>query len=367
MDQLLLRQLQFSSSGAAGGVFLGSPQSEESMVDNNGGGDATSSGDNMDSGGGGNDDDDGPPMAVVGLLVLLALLAGVALLALTTWSVSYIFDHYCCCLPWFHSLDFAVAFDHSAMARRARLYGLTLTERRRILQEYIFGEVISFSSSSSSSSSQQNTNDAVEGGTVEAGNGSHEKQVQLDSSLSFASSKKNSLETTVVATAENSGDVLANPDTTTCEDVDEQQNNEEQEPECNKDDADHERLCCICLAEYKIGDRLLRGTQCNHLFHWRCSMDWLMVPHDHCPYCRQNLVTATAFRQAAIHCLGAKRVQEMGSGMMEMTTTTTTRTSTTNATNTAVPTADTDTASTNTTTSRPNNQSIGENPTPTNV
>jgi hypothetical protein len=85
----------------------------------------------------------------------------------------------------------------------------------------------------------------------------------------------------------------------------------EEEDSPPMDDADHERLCCICLAEYLKGDHLLRGQTCGHQFHYTCSMDWLSVPHDHCPYCRQALFDPANYRAAAVRLLGDKRVAEM--------------------------------------------------------
>jgi hypothetical protein len=55
---------------------------------------------------------------------------------------------------------------------------------------------------------------------------------------------------------------------------------------------------------------VLTGTSCNHLFHRRCAFEWLSK-HDHCPYCRKEMVTADEMRTAAEELLGQDRVLEM--------------------------------------------------------
>jgi len=79
----------------------------------------------------------------------------------------------------------------------------------------------------------------------------------------------------------------------------------------NLDDMDHEKMCCICLAPYQDGESVMTGTQCAHLFHADpCCLEWLRQ-HDHCPYCRVEMVKPHEFRQAAIAILGEHRVEKL--------------------------------------------------------
>ena len=298
MEELLLRHLQFSSGSSAGGVFLGDTGTDS---------DVPFPGNTTDSDGadtaGSSDDDDGFPVYATAVFYLAGLLVGVILIALLTWSLAYIMDYCCCCFPWFHSLDFnrAMVWDQSGLAKRARLFGLTLPERRKILQDYVFEESILYSTT----------------GTGTAKTSSKSDTTTVVSSLGEDSSPDNN---------DNAGDIESGMATDLQESPTEQQQ-EEEEVHDPLDDADHERLCCICLAEYQDGDRLLRGKSCRHQFHYQCSMDWLMKPHDNCPYCRQYLVPVSTFRQGAIQCLGIKRVEAMsGPGMVEMTVSPTTTT-----------------------------------------
>jgi hypothetical protein len=82
----------------------------------------------------------------------------------------------------------------------------------------------------------------------------------------------------------------------------------------NDDDNDDEdvRACCsICLTAFEPGVQVMTGTTCVHVFHTKCCMEWLRQ-HDHCPYCRQEFMTARELRQAAIVVLGAERVLQLG-------------------------------------------------------
>lgn len=74
------------------------------------------------------------------------------------------------------------------------------------------------------------------------------------------------------------------------------------------DPDDINTMCCICLLPYEPGvSQVISGTQCDHLFHFECCQAWLLK-HDHCPYCRQDMLLSSEFRQAAIEVLGVERV-----------------------------------------------------------
>jgi len=46
--------------------------------------------------------------------------------------------------------------------------------------------------------------------------------------------------------------------------------------------------CPICLNEWTVGDELVIGRVCGHIFHKDCLHLWL-VKHSSCPCCRQDL------------------------------------------------------------------------------
>jgi hypothetical protein len=78
------------------------------------------------------------------------------------------------------------------------------------------------------------------------------------------------------------------------------------------DDNDHDRVCCICLAPYEAGSTMLTARTCPHQFHYDCCMEWLVAFHDHCPYCRVEMMTPNQMRKAARKVLGQARVTELG-------------------------------------------------------
>ncbi|KAI4306473.1 hypothetical protein L6164_029747 [Bauhinia variegata] len=46
--------------------------------------------------------------------------------------------------------------------------------------------------------------------------------------------------------------------------------------------------CCICLGEFKDGDKLKVLPGCDHSFHSECVDKWL-INHSSCPLCRASL------------------------------------------------------------------------------
>ena len=57
-------------------------------------------------------------------------------------------------------------------------------------------------------------------------------------------------------------------------------------------------------------DLVVSGASCNHFFHTSCVLDWL-DKHDHCPYCRQEMITTDQMKAAATKILGAERVAKL--------------------------------------------------------
>ena len=52
------------------------------------------------------------------------------------------------------------------------------------------------------------------------------------------------------------------------------------------------------------------GTQCIHLYHKNCIIRW-MEKRDHCPFCREDMLTVQEFQRCATSILGEKRVEEV--------------------------------------------------------
>lgn len=44
--------------------------------------------------------------------------------------------------------------------------------------------------------------------------------------------------------------------------------------------------CAICMAEYDIGDAIVRSRNCGHAFHQSCILDWISRENTNCPSCR---------------------------------------------------------------------------------
>lgn len=202
-------------------------------------------------------------------------------IVLSTYFASIIFDKYCCCCPAFVAVGSLEEVDQGSVARKAGLWGLRLSERQEILKQ-IFAE-------------KQTVYHArrvvVEQDTPKRNKAEDEKDIE----------EGNGLRPSKDGDKDTKGDDNAD---------DTKQKYLKEELEDSKDDADHQRACCICLAEYEEGCTLLSGTSCVHKFHYDCSMVWLLR-HDECPYCRMLLVSPKAFREAAIALLGEGRIKEL--------------------------------------------------------
>lgn len=94
----------------------------------------------MDNGSG----DGGKPTYELVRDVVIILVAGVgAILGLVVlvYVLSLIADRYCCCFPWFQPVGSMHQIDNGAIAHKAGLFGLTLKERRNILDHLLIGMV----------------------------------------------------------------------------------------------------------------------------------------------------------------------------------------------------------------------------------
>lgn len=69
--------------------------------------------------------------------------------------------------------------------------------------------------------------------------------------------------------------------------------------------------CSICLSEYDVGDKVILGSACSHMFHYDCCMQWVDKGNEHCPYCRKYMITPVEFYQTAVEVVGEPRVNKL--------------------------------------------------------
>ena len=55
----------------------------------------------------------------------------------------------------------------------------------------------------------------------------------------------------------------------------------------------------------------MTGTSCSHLFHYDCMMKWLEKGHDHCAYCRKDMLSSKEYVEAAREAIGDDRVERL--------------------------------------------------------
>lgn len=58
-------------------------------------------------------------------------------------------------------------------------------------------------------------------------------------------------------------------------------------------------------------DMVMTGTSCSHLFHYDCMMKWLEKGHDHCAYCRKDMLSSKEYAEAAREAIGDARVDRL--------------------------------------------------------
>jgi hypothetical protein len=98
-------------------------------------------------------------------------------------------------------------------------------------------------------------------------------------------------------------------------------NNNDNENDNDNNHTDHYHMCAICLSSYEPGVSVLTGSICQHMFHASCCQQWLLH-HDHCPYCRTNMILPQNFRNVALQTLSAQRIVELSTNHHIRTTTT---------------------------------------------
>jgi len=333
--------------------------------------DPDSNGSNSDAENGNNDssdedDDSGRSTSEIVRDVALIMLVGVALivgLVCSTYGFAMISDKLCCCCPWFRPVtnmaEFEANFDRGPVARKARLWGLTLEERAQVLQAFFKKRIFLYDKDNihkhelEKEKEQKDAEVNADGVDVEKG--------EVNSKELVADVKDDEVETNEQPAVEPAAetpesdnaeaddeedkpgsddekdeDAEASVEATTNdvesgngekEDVTEAKDEKATDTEESEDkkegdaddgdddevldDADHERICCICLNEYVKDDQLITGSQCIHKTHYACCMEW-MKKHDHCPYCRQEMLTASQMRKTAQEVLGEARVKDLG-------------------------------------------------------
>ncbi|KAK7305893.1 hypothetical protein VNO77_43805 [Canavalia gladiata] len=65
------------------------------------------------------------------------------------------------------------------------------------------------------------------------------------------------------------------------------------------DGAWEEMECCICLGEFRDGEKVKVLPGCDHFFHCDCVDKWL-VHHSNCPLCRASLKVESSFPKILI-------------------------------------------------------------------
>jgi Ring finger domain len=198
-------------------------------------------------------------------------------------------------------------YDRGAIARQANLWGLQNSERQLILQklfptmsfEYNVKEIPTVNAVSSHVASGRDDDESkgakscidIEMKTITA------SDVAPADTRTIADAP---MQSTDNATSEND-------DATDVNDITAEQGTDDV---ALPNDMDHFRMCAICLTAYDQGVRVMTGVQCPHMFHETCCQQWLLK-HDHCPYCRKNMILSSDFRTAAVQTLGEDRMAEL--------------------------------------------------------
>lgn len=60
-----------------------------------------------------------------------------------------------------------------------------------------------------------------------------------------------------------------------------------------------------------VGDKVILGSACSHMFHYDCCMQWVDKGNEHCPYCREYMITPVEFYVTAMEVVGETRVNKL--------------------------------------------------------
>lgn len=163
--------------------------------------------------------------------VAVIFLAGVAIvlgLLLVTYLLMVIMDRYCCCLPGWHAVGEVTEIDHGPVARKAGLWGLRLEERLAILERILVGKA--YTPDMTTISDEENPTTIAPNITEETSE-SHDdddnpERVTMDEGRSNGEEEEEK------------------------EEIGEDGNNEGELDNVSVDEANHDVVCAICLAEY---------------------------------------------------------------------------------------------------------------------
>jgi Ring finger domain len=182
--------------------------------------------------------------------------------------------------------------DRGPLSRKANLWGLQMFERELILKKVFPAMTFKYDVKEISASAENMTKDD-NGGDIELA-------VVSTNAVDGSSTTEVSTEEPTVT-----NETTAAEQRLPANDLDENilEN-------AMKNVTDHYRMCCICLVPYENGIRVMSGAHCKHMFHDTCCQRWLLQ-HDHCPYCRKEMISPTDFRNAAVAVLGKDRVEEL--------------------------------------------------------
>lgn len=305
MDVVDFRRLQFSAGGAAGGVFVGTPDCNEGVNCT-----GTSS-----SGGGGSGFFELKNIFFIILSVVALVVCG----ALITYIVSVILDKV--------NPPNDQEFDHGQVSRKAGLWGLTMKERAEVLDQLFesSGKIFDYKQQehavpedsfdrdkeSEGNSSEPDDDPALEEGIATVTTKSMKPEVEslddVDIEASVKESKSSEVKTEGIGDEESIEKV--DSDHERAQDLEAQAGEDISEE--SHDGMDLTRVCCICLVPYEEDCKVMTGFSCSHMYHHECCMEWLQK-HDHCPYCRTEMMSPAQFRQAAKDALGEDRVETLG-------------------------------------------------------
>ena len=69
--------------------------------------------------------------------------------------------------------------------------------------------------------------------------------------------------------------------------------------------------CFPLILILENGEKVITGTACSHMFHYSCFLQWVDKGNEHCPYCRENMITADNCNETARQVLGTERVEKL--------------------------------------------------------
>lgn len=231
------------------------------------------------------------------IFICLSGLAIVVALAVLIYSALAVFNKYWCCCDCLDLQNVAEEDEEEGdvaeevhdtgpsaeafgpVAFKARLWGLTTSERRAILEE-VFAKKTTIYETLGKERSRRSNITAKESG--------------VDTKSTCTSDLSNKEELSRLGS-----------------ESDEMDDNNNVEIDVDSFVLDQRNTCAICLGDYEQGERVLQGIFCNHQYHFNCIMKWMQKCNDHCPYCRAEMMKPQLLRCAAKKLLSKARLEEL--------------------------------------------------------